>query len=314
MPTPATQPGVFECADVFTGHIYRDEKFHPAAPTTFTKRVMSEWKQLRREVPADVTVKVSEAEQQLLKAAVVGAMHTPYYQGLYCFDVQLSADYPATPPAVKHHAKRLRLNPNLYDDGYVCLSLLGTWEGHAQCEQWRPTESNVLQVLLSIQAIILCKEPWYNEAGFDAYVGTAHGRQHSRTYSENIYLLKLLHLMRLAEEPPPDWVTEVRQHFRRVVPEILRRAREYLRDAARNRMRKEREGPAESGAADADADGAGALKADEFDPTAAPRINADGLVLPLSSGFIVSLAKHVQALTECHAKLTLQWDREAATA
>ena len=37
-----------------------------------------------------------------------------------------------------------RVNPNLYEEGRVCLSLLGTWTGHRQ-EMWT-TDSNCLQV------------------------------------------------------------------------------------------------------------------------------------------------------------------------
>ena len=39
----------------------------------------------------------------------------------------------------------VRFNPNLYQDGKVCLSLLGTWEG-AQGEQWNHETSTILQV------------------------------------------------------------------------------------------------------------------------------------------------------------------------
>ena len=39
-----------------------------------------------------------------------------------------------------------RINPNLYDNGKVCLSLLGTWSG-AEAEMWQPDgSSNILQV------------------------------------------------------------------------------------------------------------------------------------------------------------------------
>ena len=39
----------------------------------------------------------------------------------------------------------VRFNPNLYSDGKVCLSLLGTWEG-AQGEKWSAETSTILQV------------------------------------------------------------------------------------------------------------------------------------------------------------------------
>jgi ubiquitin-protein ligase len=39
----------------------------------------------------------------------------------------------------------LRVNPNLYENGYVCLSLLNTWNGRAH-ECWNPEASTLLQV------------------------------------------------------------------------------------------------------------------------------------------------------------------------
>lgn len=31
---------------------------------------------------------------------------------------------------------KVRFNPNLYDNGYICLSLLGTWPGRNKKEEW----------------------------------------------------------------------------------------------------------------------------------------------------------------------------------
>ena len=45
----------------------------------------------------------------------------------------------------------MRFNPNLYNCGKVCLSLLGTWSGPG----WDPKTSTLLQVLISIQSLIM---------------------------------------------------------------------------------------------------------------------------------------------------------------
>ena len=58
--------------------------------------------------------------------------------------------------------------------GAVCLSLLGTWTGHKECERWSEN-SNLLQVLLSIQSLVLCAEPYYNEPGYDKQLGSPEG-------------------------------------------------------------------------------------------------------------------------------------------
>lgn len=39
----------------------------------------------------------------------------------------------------------VRFNPNLYNDGKVCLSVLNTWHGRPE-EKWNPHTSSLLQV------------------------------------------------------------------------------------------------------------------------------------------------------------------------
>ena len=59
-----------------------------------------------------------------------GPEKTPYEDGMFFFDVQLPEDFPNSPPNVHYIAFCTdRLNPNLYEDGTVCVSLLGTWQG-----------------------------------------------------------------------------------------------------------------------------------------------------------------------------------------
>ena len=66
--------------------------------------------------------------------------------------------------------------------GKVCLSLLGTWEGQ-QGERWNETTSTVLQVLVSIQSLILVPEPYFNEPGYEQEIGTDAGKKHSFEYN-----------------------------------------------------------------------------------------------------------------------------------
>ena len=70
------------------------------------------------------------AEQDLFTAMIQGPSRTPYEDGLFFFDVQLPSDYPNSPPIFFYISYcKERLNPNLYEDGKVCVSLLGTWTG-----------------------------------------------------------------------------------------------------------------------------------------------------------------------------------------
>lgn len=68
--------------------------------------------------------------QDLFSVLIEGPVNTPYEGGLFLFDVMLPEDYPTSPPILHFHSySQDRLNPNLYADGKVCVSLLGTWSG-----------------------------------------------------------------------------------------------------------------------------------------------------------------------------------------
>jgi ubiquitin-conjugating enzyme E2 O len=73
--------------------------------------------------------------QDLFSVLIDGPIRTPYEDGVFVFDVMLPYDYPNNPPMLHYLSYASdRLNPNLYVDGKVCVSLLGTWSGkvHSQ--------------------------------------------------------------------------------------------------------------------------------------------------------------------------------------
>ena len=76
----------------------------------------------------------------------------------------------------------MRFNPNLYQCGKVCLSLLGTWQGPG----WVSGESTLLQVLVSIQSLILVPDPYFNEPGWERERGTPRGATNSSNYNSSI--------------------------------------------------------------------------------------------------------------------------------
>ena len=102
---------------------------------------------------------------------IAGPEGTPYAGGLFEFDCFLPLEYPHKPPMMHLRTTgggTVRFNPNLYPNGKVCLSLLGTWSGPG----WVPGRSTLLQVLISIQSMILCDEPYLNEPGWANSAGT----------------------------------------------------------------------------------------------------------------------------------------------
>jgi baculoviral IAP repeat-containing protein 6 len=137
---------------------------------------------------SSVFVRVDNRRQQLWRVLITGPDDTPYSSGCFIFDCYFPSRYPHEPPKVKlvtTGAGTVTFNPNLYSSGKVCLSLLGTWEGD-QAEKWDPINSRMLQVLVSIQSLILVPEPYFNEPGFEREIGTEHGELRSREYSQMV--------------------------------------------------------------------------------------------------------------------------------
>ena len=127
-----------------------------------------------------------------MRVLIVGASETPYEDVLFEFDVALPPEYPTVPPQVYFYSMTDglgRLNPNLYEDGRVCLSLLNTWMGEG-VEVWTP-KSTLLQLLVSLQALVLVKYPYYNEAGFERHRGTSEGFANALMYNERAFLLSM---------------------------------------------------------------------------------------------------------------------------
>ena len=135
-------------------HKFKLSVFQPNDPKNYIKFVRKEVKLLRTSLPSGIHVKGFEDRMDLYSVMIEGPARTPYEDGLFFFDFQLSADYPRAPPICHYHSYVSdRLNPNLYEDGKVCVSLLGTWSGKGT-ETWTPN-SNLLQLLVSIQGLIL---------------------------------------------------------------------------------------------------------------------------------------------------------------
>lgn len=189
-----------------------------------------------------VFVRVYEDRMDLLRAVIVGAYGTPYQDGLFFFDFHLPPEYPDVPPvrlskilifrtylfsksyvclpnflsnlthlffstglvmpqSAYYHSGGWRINPNLYEEGKVCLSLLNTWTGRGN-EVWDPKSSSILQVLVSLQGLVLNSKPYFNEAGYDKQIGTAEGEKNSLSYNENTFLLNCKTMMYLMRKPP----------------------------------------------------------------------------------------------------------------
>ena len=100
------------------------------------------------------------------KAMIIGPEDTPYSHGMLFFDIHFPHNYPFTPPKVKYVSNSMtRIHPNLYVNGKVCLSILGTWHGPG----WTPA-MNIISLLTTIQSL-LTKNPIEHEPHFEKETG-----------------------------------------------------------------------------------------------------------------------------------------------
>ncbi|KAF7020469.1 hypothetical protein CFC21_033562 [Triticum aestivum] len=231
------EPFCFPCFDVLQisplDHHYLDttdkEMQGASRGKSWAKTVQKEWKILENGLPETIYVRVFEDRMDLLRVVMVGASGTPYHHGLFFFDLQLPPSYPDAPPQVYYHSFGLRLNPNLYECGTVCLSLLNTFGGE-DTEVWSPTTSSLLQVVVSIQGLVLNDQPYYNEAGYETLVGRPEGHRNALPYNENAYLLTLRTMQHLLCRPPRGFEEFVKEHFRRRGRFVLRTCNAWLQE------------------------------------------------------------------------------------
>ncbi|PSS16184.1 Ubiquitin-conjugating enzyme like [Actinidia chinensis var. chinensis] len=194
---------------------------------TWAKKIQDEWRILEKDLPDTIFVRVYESRMDLLRAVIVGAEGTPYHDGLFFFDVFFPSGYPNVPPLVYYHSGGLRINPNLYNCGKVCLSLLNTWSG-SQNEKWIPGVSTMLQVLVSIQALILNEQPYFNEPGYARMSGSPNGEKNSRQYNENTFILSLKTMVYTMRRPPKHFEDFVGGHFCKRAQDILVACKAYM--------------------------------------------------------------------------------------
>lgn len=183
-------------------------------------RIAQEISSLKKSLPLneESSVWIRWDKQQLTKMQfmISGPKDTPYQDGLFLFDCYFSGGYPKLPPKVLLHTTgkgSVRFNPNLYNCGKVCLSLLGTWSGSAG-EKWNEKTSTILQVLVSIQSLILIEQPFFNEPGYEKSIGTKEGDEQNEKYNQNIRQATANWAIKdMIQNPPIGFEEIVLQHF-----------------------------------------------------------------------------------------------------
>jgi len=218
------QFGNFEISSSHRFYKYKDLKLNQNG----IMRILSEISSFKKDLPlnweSSIWARVPKNNLNLFSFMISGPKDTPYENGLFEFHAYFPVDYPNTVPEVLLHTtggNRVRFNPNLYDSGKVCLSILGTWRGQAG-ESWNPKTSTFLQVLVSIQSLILVEQPYFNEPGWEREMNTPKGKLSSLAYSEERMPSTIKYAMAdMIRNPPQGFEEIIYNHFRLKKDEII---------------------------------------------------------------------------------------------
>ena len=128
-----------------------------------TIRIMNDYIDFNKNKPDGIYLWIDKENIYQQYALIIGPQNTPYFGGYFIFDIKFPTNYPEKPPEIKMLTinNKVRFNPNLYQCGKVCLSILGTWAG----PNWKPI-MNIRLVLTSIVSL-MGEYPIQNEPGFE---------------------------------------------------------------------------------------------------------------------------------------------------
>ncbi|KAK6023098.1 ubiquitin--protein ligase, partial [Ostertagia ostertagi] len=133
----------------------------------FYSAVFKEHKVLSEHVPDNIHVHAFANRLNVLHVLIIGPVGTPFDTTPFFFKFKLPADYPQKPPEVTYVAySQEQLNPNLYQNGKVCTTL------------------------------ILVPEPYFNEAGYESRKQQSEMSDRSRRYNETAAINSLEYLLK----------------------------------------------------------------------------------------------------------------------
>jgi len=231
-------------------HRFNKEKFLDGKLSTKAlMRIASEISTFKTSLPIDwdtsILVRVPQDNINLITFVITGPKDTPYHNGIFEFHARFPSSYPNTVPQVLLDTTgngSVRFNPNLYNCGKVCLSLLGTWSGQGG-EQWHPETSTFLQILVSIQSLILVEQPYFNEPGWERQMHTTNGKMKSFNYNDKLRLETIRWCINdKIKHPPFGYENFVKEHFQLKKEELISVTEKWVSESKQclTAMKKER--------------------------------------------------------------------------
>lgn len=189
-----------------------------------TRRLLKDIQRAQEPLMKQQGIWYSMNESDITKgfALLKGPEDTPYDGCFLMFSFQFPADYPFSPPKVLFLTSdgRTRFHPNLYVEGKVCLSILGTFSGPS----WSGTQS-LNSVLLSILGL-LDTNPLAHEPGYAS--GSLLSERH-RDYADFVEHQMVKHMIQNIVSFEKDSSVHPWRHFEEIVKEQLPLLKERLK-------------------------------------------------------------------------------------
>lgn len=244
-PTPNSRWSSFEILETLpSDHHFATTPCTPPSKAFFS-RISKEFKALKSSLPSSILVRSFETRSDLLRVLIIGSAGTPFEDAPFMIDFHLE-NYPHSPPKAFFHSftnGNGRVSPNMYEDGKICLSLLGTWNGDHPSESWNSETSTLLQVFVSISSLVLVVEPYFTEPAFEKFKTTPEGRLNSRLYSEKSFVLSRGFIRRALEKGLIGLEDEIRffylgsDGYEGRLKRVLERSEELIQQSERLRVK-----------------------------------------------------------------------------
>jgi ubiquitin-conjugating enzyme E2 Z len=193
-----------------------------------SKRILADIKNVNEQETKSLRIHYSPNGEDITKgrALIFGPGGSPYEDLPIFLDIQYPSDYPFSSPKVKFitYDGITRFHPNLYIEGKVCLSILGTWQGPG----WTSV-MNLRTVLLSILGL-LDNEPLLHEPGY----ATSKGAVVSKTYTEFIqfrslqYIVSCLHGWLNKTPSYMNLLNDFEEEWAEALPQIWKNTKQRL--------------------------------------------------------------------------------------
>lgn len=107
--------------------------------------------------------------------------------------------------------------------------MCGTTVKRRGTKVWNLKNSSILQVLVSLQSLVLNAKPYIKKVGYDKQIGRAKAERNSLACNENAFLLSLKLMLYLLHKLPKNFESFFRDHFLKCGRSIFGACNTYMK-------------------------------------------------------------------------------------